>query len=708
MRTRLYLSVAAMTLAALAFSPAPLQAQPAAQVSIGATDLGGVVTGASGPEAGVWVLAETTDLPTKFAKIVVTDDRGRYVMPDLPRANYNVWVRGYGLVDSPKVQAQPGKLLNLTAVPAPNAKAAAEYYPTIYWFAMLKVPAKNEFPMGRVPTQGAWLNTLKTGGCNACHALGTAWTRQLPKQFTDEFHEPTDAWTRRIQAGGAQGQMARDIGTLEPARALTEFADWTTRIAKGELPSSKPERPAGLARNVVVTEWEWGRTTAYLHDEIATDPRNPRSNANGKIYGSPEDSTDFIPILDPKTNTATEVKHPVRDPKTPSTARNLFAPSAVWGDKPIWDSQAIMHNPMMDERGHVWFTARVRPQANPDFCKAGSQHPSAKAFPINASGRHLSMYDPATDKFTLIGTCFSTHHLNFGYDADNTLWLSGGIGGPGVIGWFNRKVFEETGDEAKAQGWTPIVVDTNGNGKRDAYVEPNQPTDPTKDKRILVTPYAVAVSMSDGAVWGTEVAYPGRIMRVVPGPNPSETALSEVYEVPAPGYGPRGGDVDSKGVYWSALSSGHLGSFDRSKCKVLKGPAVASGTHCPEGWTFYPFPGLQLQGVTDPGSAEASYYVWVDKFDTFGLGKDTPIAMGNQNGGLLALLDGKFVTMAVPYPLGFFAKNVDARIDDANAGWKGRALWTIFGTRTMFDLEGGKEYRPRVGKVQVRPDPLAR
>ena len=86
------------------------------------------------------------------------------------------------------------------------------------------------------------------------------------------------------------------------------------------------------------------------------------------------------------TNTASEVKHPVRDPKTPSTKNDLFAPSAVWGDKPIWDSQTLMHNPMMDEKGRVWFTARIRPSANPAFCKAGSNHPSAKAFPLNDIG----------------------------------------------------------------------------------------------------------------------------------------------------------------------------------------------------------------------------------------------------------------------------------------------------------------------------------
>src|SRR5882762_3656886 len=117
--------------------PAPAGAQQAA-AQIDNDDIGGVVTGASGPEAGVWVIAETTELPTKYAKIVVTDDQGRYVIPDLPNANYQVWVRGYGLVDSPKVRAKPGQLVNLTAVPAPDPRSAAHYYPAIYWYSMLK------------------------------------------------------------------------------------------------------------------------------------------------------------------------------------------------------------------------------------------------------------------------------------------------------------------------------------------------------------------------------------------------------------------------------------------------------------------------------------------------------------------------------------------------------------------------------------------
>jgi hypothetical protein len=115
-------------------------------ISIGTDDIGGVVTGTNGPEAGVWVIAETADLPTKFVKIVVTDDKGRYVLPQLPKANYRVWVRGYGLLDSSPVQATPGKIVNLSAVVAPNARAAAEYYPAIFWFSLLRVPDESEFP----------------------------------------------------------------------------------------------------------------------------------------------------------------------------------------------------------------------------------------------------------------------------------------------------------------------------------------------------------------------------------------------------------------------------------------------------------------------------------------------------------------------------------------------------------------------------------
>src|ERR1700675_1829636 len=113
---------------------------------VGPSDIGGVVAGPKGPEAGVWVIAETTDLPTKYTKVVVTDDKGRYLIPELPKANYSVWVRGYGLADSAKTQAAPGKRVNLNVSMAPSAKAAAELYPGMYWYSMLNIPAKGDFP----------------------------------------------------------------------------------------------------------------------------------------------------------------------------------------------------------------------------------------------------------------------------------------------------------------------------------------------------------------------------------------------------------------------------------------------------------------------------------------------------------------------------------------------------------------------------------
>jgi hypothetical protein len=728
----LWVGVAAVAVAVL-LVPASVglnaQSTTGAAVRIDNDDIGGVVTGANGPEAGVWVIAETTDLPTKFAKIVVTDDQGRYVMPDLPKANYSLWVRGYGLVDSPKVKAAPGKIVNLKAVVAPTPAAAAEYYPAIYWYSMLKIPDKSEFPGtgekgNGMPTnlqsQGQWLSGIKTLGCISCHQLGNKSTRTIPKEL-GHFNSSLEAWQRRVLSGQASEVMLRNLKDLEIQRALELFADWTDRIAAGELPKAKPSRPQGLERNVVITLWDWATPKAYLHDEIASDKRNPTVNANGLIYGSPEDSTDFMPILDPVRHRATEVKVPVRDPNTPDTmfistgGAIMYAPSPFWGTERIWNSQTSVHNPMFDEKERVWLTARIRPPANPAFCKKGSDHPSAKLFPVERAGRHVAIYEPKTKKFTLIDTCFSTHHLVFAEDANNTLWLSSGGAGSGILGWLNTKMFDETGDEQKSQGWTAFILDTNGNGKRDEYVEPDQPIDPTKDKRIVAGYYGIGVNPLDGSIWGSVLRFPGAVIRVNPGDNPPATTLTEIYEVPwnepkaaVNGYGPRGMDIDRNGVVWVPLASGHLASFDRRKCQgPLNGP-TATGKHCPEGWMLYPFPGPQFQSVTDSGSAQASYYTWVDQHDTFGLGRNVPFATGNLADSLEVLVDGKFVTLRIPYPMGFHAKGMDGRIDDPKAGWKGRGVWSAYAGRATNHVEGGKGTKPKVVKFQLRPDPLAK
>ena len=331
-------------------------------------------------------------------------------------------------------------------------------------------------------------------------------------------------------------------------------------------------------------------------------------NAHGLIYGSPEISTDFVPIVDPVKNTWSQVKLPVQDPKTPNSADDaIVAPSPYWGEEAIWNGQSNIHNPMFDAKGRVWFTARIRPADDPAYCKAGSDQTSAKLFPLKTSGRQAAMYDPKTGKFTLIDLCFTTHHLQFARDANDTLWFSSG-GRSDVLGWFNTKIFDATGDVEKSQGWTPFVLDTIGNGQRVDYVEPNEPIDPHKDKRIVAGLYGIAPSPVDGSIWGSVLGFPGAIVRVNPGPNPPATALTEIYEPPldgphAPvyGYSPRGMDIDSHGVVWASLASGHLASFDRRKCKgPLNGPA-ATGKHCPEGWTLYPYPGPQFKGVTGSG-----------------------------------------------------------------------------------------------------------
>ena len=329
---RIACAVLAATAAVLAGTAARAvrATQPPDTVAIDNDDLGGVVTGPKGPEAGVWVIAETTDLPTKFVRIVVTDDQGRYVLPDLPKANYSVWVRGYGLVDAPKVKAAPGKTLNLTAVPAPSPRAAAEYYPAGYWLSLIKVPDKSEFPgtgaiNPNMRSQAEWLRQVKSGGCTACHQLGTKGTREIPAAL-GPFDSSVAAWQRRIVSGQAGAQMLDGMNRLGLTRASAMFADWTDRIAAGEVPPTPP-RPQGLERNVVITQWDWADPKAYLHDEASTDRRNPTLNANGLIYGALELSADYLPVLDPVRHASSRVPLTPRDPSTPPTSALMPQPS---------------------------------------------------------------------------------------------------------------------------------------------------------------------------------------------------------------------------------------------------------------------------------------------------------------------------------------------------------------------------------------------
>ncbi|MCB2106065.1 MAG: carboxypeptidase regulatory-like domain-containing protein [Rhodobacteraceae bacterium] len=711
--------------------------------------ISGVVTGPSGPEAGVWVIAETNDLATPFSKVVVTDDEGRYVLPQLPNANYQIWVRGYGLSDSEPVDGTPGQVVDVKVVNAPDAQTAASIYPANYWGAMLEIPAKSEFP-GTGPkgngispafkTQDHWLLNLKSR-CASCHQLGSQITREV---FLDDAVE---AWTQKINMARDPGDqtlsnsgndykntMNNGMTSFGRERALKMFADWSVAIGNGAVPS-QPPRPEGLERNVVLTMWDWGLERA-IHDEVTTDQRNPTVNANGPIYGAiglfnEDPNFGALSVLDPVSNEAKLVPANRSDPKS-----QFAPPSGI---------EWALHTPMLDQKGRVWTTS-VTTESTPspiDCYDPANKY--AKYYPIESlrakaatATASVSMYDPATGVERPIPVCFMTHHLRFAYDPDNTLFFSS-IQTRETIGWLNTRVYDETHDSMQAMGWCPLVLDTSGDGKIDpdrtkwkrltadvkgasegkddvAEVEDRNGNAPDEnaDTQYTFGSYSISVSKADGSIWfgAPSSPHPGGIGRLSLGKNPPETCVTEYYQPPKNADGTanvffdQGMDLDSKGVAWAAFSSGHLGKFDRSKCKVLNGP-TATGQQCPEGWTIYETPGPRFSGTEISG--DFHYLIWVDIHNTLGLGEDVPIVAGTNSDSLLAFLPDqeKWVVMRRPYPLGFYARGLDGRIDDPDAGWKGRAVWSADEMIPIFQLETGFGSSGKVVKFQMRPNPLA-
>jgi hypothetical protein len=708
--------------------------------------IGGVVRSSNGPEAGVWVIAETKDLPTNFIKIVVTDDQGRYMVPELPAASYRVFVRGYGLVDSRPVQATPGVAdLNLTATLAKTPQEAAKVYPGDYWLSLFEPPAAKDFPgTGPAPegnglgkamlTQNHYINSLKSD-CNFCHQLGNEETRTVDHvlKAKPELKTHAEAWEWRLGTG-VRGTSMYSVLNNQGKALLKSYAGWTERIAKGEVPPAPP-RPKGVERNIVVTLWDVGDDHSFMHDEISTDKNRPTVNAGGNVYAVSAGHGQLV-VLDPNENKTFALDIPTREAreKVPSRFPAPNRPSLHWGNEHLWANPpynpADPHNPMLDSKGRVWMTSKIRSNQDPAWCKSATNK-FADWFPLQSSGRQASYYDPKTKQFTLIDTCYSTHHLQFDNDPDETVYFNELVGP--MFGWIDTKVYDQTKDEQKAGGWCGQVLDTNGDGKitrpwnvadasGSALYQGDTaagggggrrgaaaPFDAKLDTMVSYSLYAVIPSPVDDSIWGVSEQYPGFLVRLQRGANPPSSCKAQVFKVPEPGFDPRGVDVDSHGVVWTALAaSSHLASFDVRKCKDLNGPAKIDGSQCREGWSLYQTTGPKLKGTQIP--ADFHYYNWVDQKNISGFGADTPFATGSNSDALLALnpQTREWTTLRVPYPLGFYSRGMDGRIDDANAGWKGRALYANYGTHFVWHIEGGKGTKGKVVKFQVRPNPLAR
>jgi hypothetical protein len=659
-------------------------------VSLDPDDIGGVVTSAKGAEAGVWVIAETTDLPTRFARIVVTDQQGRYVVPDLPRASYQVFVRGYGLVDSAKVSARPGQQLNLKADIAPNARAAAEVYPAAWWLSMAEIP--------KGPLSDREL-TNQIRGCLNCHQLGGKATREIPPSVAQVATSTLDAWDRRTQMGPTGPAMGANFKALGVQRSI--FADWSDRIAKGEAPKQVPPRPAGVERNVVVSWWDWGTERDGRTDSTATDLRSGTLNANGPVYAVVQ-PTDLLAVLDPVEHRATMIKVPSTAPRPGAST----APSPYWGTENVWERISDPRSVAMDGQGRVWLTGRIRGSEAPAYCGSSA---FARHYPIRAGGRQVLVYDPKSKGFSEIDTCFAADHNEIG--RNNVIYF----GQNNAVGWIDIGEYDKVKSAERAQGWCPAVIDTNGDGRITEWTEPKEPLDPKRDRRVDFGCYSVGIDHKDGSAWCSGIGpNDNKLVRIERGPNPPQTCKAEVYEPPPggnpPAYGSGGLAVDSRGVVWQNWrGSGHFTSFDRRKCRVTSG-ATATGQHCPEGWTLHRRSGPTYQNTSLPIFSDESYLSQMDFHDTLGFGPDVPL-YGNVNTDSLEVLvpkTGQFVTLRVPYPLGFFSRSAVGRVDDAKAGWKGKGLWSNFSSYAAWHVEGGKGTRQKAVKFQVRPDPLAK
>jgi hypothetical protein len=633
-------------------------------VPIDGSSIGGIVRErASGRgEAGVWVIAETSDLPSPFRRIVVTDDAGRFVVPALPEAGYQLWVRGYGVRDSSRVSVSRGSLAALV-VDVADPQEAARIYPASYWLSLLRPPAAGELPAD-FASQTHWLTDAKLG-CIRCHQFGSPIFHSRAEPLAWEA-----SWTERPLE-------SRTADVLGRRATNTAFSDWARRIRKGELPAAPP-RPAGIERNVVMTQWDWGGTNSYIHDVIATDKRQPTRYPHGRIWGV-DFGHDQLWSLDPKTHQTRW--YPV--PTTNVLTGGPTSPGAI-----VYDNPANPHVPIMDGRGRVWIATQTRRERAEDapawqrdvIDNVHREAADVDPLPIFRNGTHhrqLVFFDTTTERFGTVDTVYGTNHLQF--DMQDRLWTSGDSV---ALGMLDTRRFDRGGasrPEVAAQR-AFVSIDRIGRSAGGGG-------------------YGIGVSHQDGTVWRTNT-YIGQTgapdNRTFAGQNtivkfdPAARSF-ENYVLPPPARSAVGIDVGRDGYVWFGTASGHLGRFD---------PVATAFKY----WRT-PGPPLYADGA-EAGNGDFHYNVFVDQYDTAGLGPGTVILTG-ANSDALIVFDPRteaFHVFRVPYPLVAYHRGIDGRIDDPQAGWKGRGLWLNYSN----DPERFIEHRRGVvSHIQLRPHPLA-
>ena len=633
--------------------------------------IGGTVVNNNGgkAEAGVWVIAETNSLPAPFRKIVVTDDQGRFLVPDLPEGAYELWVRGYGLKDSERVKADCGEMVKLQVANAATPQEAAKIYPASYWTSLIQPPPMSELP-ARYKSQDEWLGTLRNG-CNHCHELGMPQTRI--------YTTPKD-WDAMFLRAKSMHQELNGLGRDVVEKML---ADWGTRIAAGEVPPAPP-RPTGIERNVVISQWDWGFPESFVHDLISTDKRNPTLYPNGKVYGVDRTGGGRLLILDPVKNAVSWLQVEPRDKShgyslTKDYYHGTEEEQAYIGEDKEW--MASPHNPMFDEKGRLWMTVQIRAGGKeyyPAWAKSTivTDNPADVDTAYNllaARGNNMELgyYDTKTNKFVSVDTAYNTHHLQL--DWQGRIWTDGGGSAAGEL------------DTKKLDLTNPETIKATEVGAQKTFMR----IDPETKKMIPGTGYGEAVSPVDGTVWYSSPVAGGPANKVYM-IDPKTDKIKD-YPLPAPGRFPHGIDFSSDGNLWVSLGSGQLGRMD-----------VKTGQ-----WKFWDTPGLKFKGTgAETGSTDFPYYLWVDQFNVSGLGKDTVFETGTTSDAQFVFdpKTEKFVVFHVPYPMPYYARGLDGRIDDPNAGWKGRGLWMTYSS-----------YLPRftenrsgtVNHMQIRPNPLA-